>query len=208
MNKNPTLRLYENAHSKEFPGNFFSLPNEVFSLELDAVAIAIYAYLRCLENRKKRDRDRHTCYPSYKQIGDVVRCSKHTVSKYVAQLCEKRLIDIEQTQVTTKSGRKRNGHLKYHILPIKAAIQYRHERQVEREKLRQERERVAKLLEKQMPSASGFRARVNRTWEEANAQYISSRTSETETNDAPTLACAEPSYVEPSSAHVTEELPF
>jgi|GEM_PF-1800303 len=199
MKKNSTLRLYENAHGNDWRSNFFSLPNEIFSLELDAVAIAIYAFLRCLENRRKKDRDRHTCYPSYKQIGDAVRCSKHTVSKYVAQLCEKRLIDIEQTQITTKSGRKQNGHLKYHLLPIKVAIQYRHERQVEREAQRRERERVAKLLEKQTTSAS-----------EVNAQYVKTvpahATDEADAS-ALSLACAEPSYVDPGHAHVPEELP-
>ncbi len=200
MKKNSTLRLYENAHSNDCRGNFFSLPNEIFSFELDAVAVAIYAYLRCLENRRKRDRNRHTCYPSYRQIGDAVRCSKHTVSKYVTQLCEKRLIDIEQTQITTKSGRKRNGHLKYHLLPLKAAIQYRHERQVEREAQRRERERVARLLEKQSPPAP-----------ETNAQYVKTvsvhAANETDAS-MPPLACAEPSYVEPRPVPESEELPL
>ena len=35
----------------QFPSkNFFTLPNEIFSLGLGAGEIAVYAYLRCLEN--------------------------------------------------------------------------------------------------------------------------------------------------------------
>ena len=30
--------------------NYFTMPNEIFSLGLDASEIAVYAYLRCLEN--------------------------------------------------------------------------------------------------------------------------------------------------------------
>ena len=35
-----------------FPNkNYFTMPNEIFSLGLDASEIAVYAYLRCLESR-------------------------------------------------------------------------------------------------------------------------------------------------------------
>lgn len=35
----------------QFPSkNYFTMPNEIFSLGLDASEIAVYAYLRCLEN--------------------------------------------------------------------------------------------------------------------------------------------------------------
>ena len=53
MNKNPSLKLYENAHYEKYDGNYFSLPNEIFSLGLDATAIAVFAYLRRLENHRK-----------------------------------------------------------------------------------------------------------------------------------------------------------
>ena len=34
----------------QFPSkNYFTMPNEIFSLGLDASEIAVYAYLRCLE---------------------------------------------------------------------------------------------------------------------------------------------------------------
>ena len=45
----------------QFPSkNYFTLPNEIFSLGLSAGEIAVYAYLRCLENRST-----YQCWPSY-----------------------------------------------------------------------------------------------------------------------------------------------
>ena len=45
----------------QFPSkNYFTMPNEIFSLGLDASEIAVYAYLRCLENRST-----YQCWPSY-----------------------------------------------------------------------------------------------------------------------------------------------
>ena len=45
----------------QFPSkNYFTMPNEIFSLGLDASEIAVYAYLRCLENRRT-----YQCWPSY-----------------------------------------------------------------------------------------------------------------------------------------------
>ena len=44
-----------------FPNkNYFTMPNEIFSLGLDASEIAVYAYLRCLESRST-----YQCWPSY-----------------------------------------------------------------------------------------------------------------------------------------------
>ena len=42
----------------------FTLPNELFSLELNSAEISIYAYLLYCEDRKT-----HQCWPSYKTIG-------------------------------------------------------------------------------------------------------------------------------------------
>ena len=47
----------------QFPSkNYFTLPNEIFSLGLGAGEIAVYAYLRCLENPST-----YQCWPSYSQ---------------------------------------------------------------------------------------------------------------------------------------------
>ena len=101
-------------------GYFFPLPNEIFTLGLSSTAIAIYAYLMRLEDRKS-----HQCHPSYKTIGKAVGCSENTVRKYVDELCEHRLITAEHTSLLTKEQEKRNGTLLYTILPIKIAVDYR-----------------------------------------------------------------------------------
>ena len=84
------------------------LPNEVYQLKLSPTALAIYSYLRRLA-----DPETHQCWPSYANIADTLQCCKKTVGKYVSELCEAGLIDIEQTTVTTSSGEKRNGNLLY-----------------------------------------------------------------------------------------------
>ena len=70
------------------------LPNEVYQLKLSATAFAIYSYLRRLA-----DPETHQCWPSYANIADTFGCSKRTVGKYVAELCEAGLIGIEATSV-------------------------------------------------------------------------------------------------------------
>lgn len=52
----------------QFPNkNYFTMPNEIFSLGLDASEIAVYAYLRCLESRST-----YQCWPSYVKVVEVV----------------------------------------------------------------------------------------------------------------------------------------
>ena len=52
-----------------FPNkNYFTMPNEIFSLGLDASEIAVYAYLRCLESRST-----YQCWPSYTTSGSQRR---------------------------------------------------------------------------------------------------------------------------------------
>lgn len=133
-----------NAWSKTDPTkDFFSLPNQIYSLGLEAGEIAVYGYLRSLKNRET-----YQCWPSYKTIGKAVGMSKNTVKKYVAGLEEKRLISTENTSVTTKAGLKRNGNLRYTILPIQEAVDYFHEQQMAQLELEAERQRaIAKLAE-------------------------------------------------------------
>ena len=51
-----------------------------------------------------------------------------TISKYIYQLEEKRLIDVEPTKVRTKSGEVRNGTLQFTIRPIQEAVNYKLEK--------------------------------------------------------------------------------
>lgn len=105
--------------------NYFPVPNEIFSLGLSSDAISIYGYLLSREDRKT-----YECLVSYRMISEAIGKSVTTVRKYVMELEERSLIRTERTNVVTKEGRKRNGHLLYHILPIQMAIDQFHERQL------------------------------------------------------------------------------
>ena len=105
--------------------NYFRLPNDIFNLDLCAEEIAVYAFILRMENRRT-----YTCFPSYKTIGRALNMSKNTVSKYVHSLADKRLIEFEQTSVTDKNGKKRNGNLRYKILPVSVAMQEFYDRQL------------------------------------------------------------------------------
>ena len=106
-------------------GNFFPLPNEIFQMDLCAGEIALYSYLMRMEDRKT-----YSCYPSFKTIGKALKMSRNTVMKYVHSLEEKGLITTEHTSVITQAGIKRNGNLKYQILPFKYAVDEFHQKQI------------------------------------------------------------------------------
>ena len=105
--------------------NYFPLPNEIFSLGLSATAIAVYGYLLRRENRET-----YECLASYRMIGQAIGKSVTTVRKYVAELEERGLVTTERTSIMTKDGRKWNGCLRYHILPIQLVIERYTERQL------------------------------------------------------------------------------
>nr|WP_325179029.1 helix-turn-helix domain-containing protein [uncultured Oscillibacter sp.] len=121
---------------------FFPLPNEIFSLGLSPGALAIYSYLLYCEDRKT-----YQCYPSYTNIGKSVGMSVNTVRKYVVELEERGLIITEPTSIMTKDGRKRNGSLRYTILPIQNAVDLYNQRQLRHLEETTERMRVGKKLE-------------------------------------------------------------
>ena len=105
--------------------NYFPLPNEIFSLGLSATAIAVYGYLLRRENRET-----YECLTSYRMIGQAIGKSVTTVRKYVTELEERGLITTQRTSIMTKDGRKWNGCLRYHILPIQMSIDRFNERQL------------------------------------------------------------------------------
>jgi len=121
--------------------NYFTMPNEIFSLGLDASEIAVYAYLRCLENRSS-----YQCWPSYTTIGNAVGRAKNTVMRYVDALAEKGLICTEPTSVLMRSGIKKNGNLRYTILPIREAIEIFHARQLSAVERAAERQQIQRKL--------------------------------------------------------------
>ena len=126
----------------QFPSkNYFTLPNEIFSLGLSAGEIAVYAYLRCLENPST-----YQCWPSYATIGKAIGRTKNTVMQYVDALAEKGLISTEPTSVLTRSGIKKNGNLRYTLRPIREAVELFHNRQMAAVERAAERQRVQRKL--------------------------------------------------------------
>ena len=107
--------------------NYFTLPNEIFSLNLSSGEIAVYSFLMRCEDRKT-----FQCHPSYKTIGKALKMRQNTVRKYVAGLIDKKLITAEPTKIQSKDGRKRNGSLLYTILPIEEAVRQNYELQIQR----------------------------------------------------------------------------
>ena len=131
------------------------LPNEVYQLRLSATALAVYSYLRRLA-----DPETHQCWPSYANIAETFGCSKRTVAKYVAELCEAGLVGIEATSVTTKDGQRWNGNLRYTILPIRQAVELFHERQLAKLPASPRAKRKRKHTRKQTPRAEYIAART------------------------------------------------
>ena len=125
-------------------GNFFSLPNEVFQLGLNAGELSVYSFLRRCENHRT-----HQCWPSIRTIGQAVRMSENTVRKYIRQLEERGLIVTEPTKVITKHSGRRNGNLLFTLRPIQEVIDQYYDRQMEELELATEGQRVAKLLREQ-----------------------------------------------------------
>ena len=124
--------------------NFFSLPNEIFQLGLNAGELSVYCFLRRCENHRT-----HQCWPSCKTIGQAVRMSENTVRKYLRRLEERGLITTESTEVTTKAGEKRNGNLLFTLRPIGEVIDDHYASQLAELELSTERQRVAELLGEQ-----------------------------------------------------------
>ena len=104
--------------------NYFTMPNEVFQLGLSAGELAVYSYLRRCEDRRT-----HQCWPSYRTIGSAVGMNENTVRKYVLALEERGLIVTEPTDVRLKSGRRRNGNLKYTLPSIQEVLRDYYARQ-------------------------------------------------------------------------------
>ena len=111
--------LKNNLQSNPQHQRYFQLPNDIFNLGLSDGAILVYTYLMYCEDRKT-----YKCYPSFKTIGKAINRSRNSVSKYVRELEEKRLIKTEPTKVTLRNGKRHNGSLLYTVLPIQEAVEY------------------------------------------------------------------------------------
>ncbi len=122
-------------------GNFFSLPNEVFLLALPPSAFLVYAYLLYCEDRRT-----HQCHPSYRTIAGTTGLSLNTVVKSVSVLAEWDLITVERSCWFNEVGMKRNGNNVYTIRPIREAVDYYNEQQLQRLDAISERQRIQARL--------------------------------------------------------------
>lgn len=130
--------------------NYFPLPNEIYSLRLSSTAIAIYGYLLYREDRKT-----YQCLAGYRMIAEAIGKSVTTVRKYVCELEERGLITTKRTSIMTKDGRKWNGCLRYHILPIRTAVELFNERQLRAVELDGVRHRAEQRQKAFTQSAAG-----------------------------------------------------
>ena len=114
----------KNTYTKRSPlCHYFLLPNEIITLGLSPGELSLYAYLIFCEDRKT-----HQCWPSIGRISQHTGMSANTVAKYIRQLEDKRLINVEPTKVCTKSGEVRNGTQLFTIRPIQEAVNFKLER--------------------------------------------------------------------------------
>ena len=123
---------------------FFTLPNEVFLLRLSPSAFVVYAYLLLIEDRRT-----HTCHPSYNTIAATATgLAKNTAMKSVSTLLEMGLITVESSSYFDKCGMKWKGNNLYTILPVRAAVDALHQRQLRQLELDAERRRTLQKQKK------------------------------------------------------------
>lgn len=122
---------------------FFTLPNEIFLLNLLPSAFMVYAYLLLIEDRRT-----HTCHPSYNTIAAETGMTRNTAMKSIGTLLDAGLIAIEHSNYFDKCGMKWKGNNLYTILPVQAAVGQFHQRQLNQLELDAERRRVRKRQER------------------------------------------------------------
>ena len=84
--------------------------------------------------------------------------ARNTVAKYVRLLEERGLIVTERTQIQMRNGIRKNGSLRYTIVPMYEVMEQRYQRQVsEAERRRGQRQLAAQTNE---PPCSPLRAAV------------------------------------------------
>ena len=124
--------------------NCFPVPNELLQLNLPAGAVAVYIYLLC-----HADRRTNRCHPSEATMAKVLHLSRNTVAKHVRLLEEYGLIITERTQVQMKNGIRKNGNLRYTIVPMYDVLEQRYQRQM----AELERQQVQQKLAAQVAEA-------------------------------------------------------
>ena len=126
---------FQCADSKKF----FTLPGEIFLLNLPPSAFMVYAYLLLIE-----DRQTHTCHPSYNTIAAETGMTKNTAMKSIGGLLDAGLITMEHSQYFDQYGMKWKGNNLYTVLPTQVAVGQFHQQQLNQLELDAERRRVRK----------------------------------------------------------------
>ena len=121
--------------------NFFSLPNELFFLNIGHRAITVYAYLLYCEDRRT-----HQCHPSYRTISGAVHLTVATVMKHITKLADRQFITIQNTSYIDGRGMKWNGNNQYTILPIQAAMDHCYQQKMIRLEEQQKWQQTQALL--------------------------------------------------------------
>ena len=122
---------------------FFTLPNELFLLNLSPSAFMVYAYLLLIEDRRT-----HICHPSYNTIAAATGLAKNTAMKSINTLLEMGLIRVESSSYFDKRGMKWKGNNLYTILPVRPAVDAFHQRQLHQLELDAEHRRVIRRQQK------------------------------------------------------------
>lgn len=99
-------------------GNFFVLPNKIFSLSLDAYEFHVYSYLVSCAGQKGE------CWPSISTMARVLGMSNNTVIRKIDSLIQRRLIDKSSTTSKTRNGNIRTSNNHYHIRSLDEAIEH------------------------------------------------------------------------------------
>ena len=141
LNRRGLLEQHMVPRLKSNGKNFFSLPNELFFLNIGHGAITVYAYLLYCEDRRT-----HQCHPSYRTISEAVHLTVATVMKHIAKLADRQFITVENTTYIDRQGMKRNGNNLYTIRPIQAAVELFYERQFQQLEEDTARQRAAERL--------------------------------------------------------------
>ena len=123
--------------------NFFTLPNEVFLLQLPPSEFMVYAYLLLIEDRRA-----HICHPSYNTIAAATGLVKNTTMKSISTLLEMNLITVEPSSYFDKRGMKWKGNNLYAIQPIRPAVDAFHQRQLRQLESEAKRRRVTRRQQK------------------------------------------------------------
>lgn len=116
---------------------FFTLPDEVFLLQLSPSAFVVYAYLLLIEDRRT-----HTCHPSYNTIAAATGLAKNTAMKSISTLLEMGFITVESSSYFDRRGMKWKGNNLYTILPVRSVVDAFHQRQLRQLELDAERRRA------------------------------------------------------------------